>query len=589
MNEKPHIFSRRFQLPIFRTVDTTIRSLSLTGKVVFYTLATLFIISALGMLWQVNSAFLVEVPREGGALTEGVIGSPRFVNPVLSVTEGDKDISALVYSGLMRLMPNGTLGNDLADKHTVSPDGKIYTFTIRPNAVFHDGTPVTADDVVFTVRKIQDKAVKSNKQAQWEGILVDKTVDNEVRFTLPQAYAPFLENTTIGILPKHLWEPLLGDQFMNSNLNIRPIGSGPFIVETVDTNESGSPVMYTLAPFEKYYFGKPYIEQIIFKFFTTEKSLIEAYQAGEINAMNGISSENAIVLKQTGAPMLQSALPRIFAVFFNQTTNKVLAYKEVRQALSLGLNRQTVVDNVLDGFGSPLDSAVPKSFTNEVQSEFTDSQALQASSDHASSTLAAINLLEQNGWQLNANGIREKKVGNDSIVLSFSISTSDAPELKEVAELVIAEWKKLGADVSVKVVEGGYLNQNIIKPRRYDALLFGQVVNRDLDLYAFWHSSQRADPGLNVALYENKTVDTILEQMRVEISFNKRRELYQKFETELSKDVPAVFIYSPRFIYVVPQALHREEIHEVSTPSERFSTVSSWYLRTDKVWKIFAK
>jgi peptide/nickel transport system substrate-binding protein len=578
---KSRIFKKRFTISAFRTIDKKLRSLSLTGKAILYTLSAVFIMSSLGMLWNVNSAFIVDVPRPGGRLIEGVIGLPRFINPALAITDADKDISALVYSGLMRVMPDGTLGLDLAQSYTISPDGKVYTFALRTDAKFHDGTPVSADDVVFTIQKIQDQAIKSTKRVQWEGIMVEKTQNNEVRFTLHQPYAPFLENTTLGILPKHKWESLEGEKFVMSEMNVNPIGSGPFKVSTIERNDEGVPSSYTLEANKDYYLGVPNIKNVVFKFYTAEKNLVEFYQTGDVNAINTVSPENASILKEQGATVVESSLPRIFAVFFNQNVNKTLGYKEVREALSLAVNRQDIITNVLKGYGTPLDSAVPKSFTNEVQSE--------DSTWHTSHTDQAINLLENNGWQLNANGIREKKVGTTVLPLAFSISTSDAPELKQVADMIVAEWKKLGAQVSVRVVEGGYLNQNVIKPRKYDALLFGQVVNRDLDLYAFWHSSQRADPGLNVALYNNTTVDKILESMRAEINLTQRKVLYSQFAAELRKDVPAVFLYSPNFIYVVPQQLGGISLHEVSNPSERFTNISQWYLNTDRIWKIFAK
>lgn len=580
MSEKPHLLSRRFNMPILRTIDQTIQSLSLTGKIILYTLAAIFVVSGVMLLWNLNSAFLIEVPRSGGRLVEGVIGAPRFINPVLSVTDGDKDIAALVYSGLTRSLPDGTLGLDLADSYSISADGKTYSFVLRSDAKFHDGIPVTPDDIVFTVLKIQEASIKSNKRAYWEGVTVEKASEREVRFNLQQPYAPFIENTTIGILPKHVWKDLAGEQFISSTLNTNPIGSGPYKVGSIDRNAKGIPLSYTLDSNSEFYLGKPYIKNVVFKFYNSEKSLIENYVRGDVKSVSGISPDNAMLLKNEKTRILQTPLPRVFAVFFNQVTNKVLAYKEVRQALSLAVNRQGIVTSVLQGFGTPLDSAVPKSFTGEVQSGARD-----ATSHHEE----AIALLEKNGWLLNANGIREKKVGNTIIPLSFSISTSDAPELKEVAEHVQANWKQIGADVSIKIVEGGYLNQNVIKPRKYDALLFGQVVNRDLDLYAFWHSSQRDDPGLNVALYSNSTVDKTLEMMRIETKASTRQELYKKIESELQDDIPAIFLYSPHFIYVLPEELKGISLKQVSSPSERFSSIHKWYLNTDTIWKIFDK
>jgi peptide/nickel transport system substrate-binding protein len=245
----------------------------------------------------------------------------------------------------------------------------------------------------------------------------------------------------------------------------------------------------------------------------------------------------------------------------------------------LAVNRDFIVNSVLQGFASPLDSAVPKSFTKEVQSSTTNTSSSPFDD--------AAKLLDSNGWTMNAQGIREKKIGKDTIPLAFSISTSDSAELKQVAETLKSEWKKLGADVTVKVVESGNLNQNIIKPRKYEGLLFGQVINRDLDLYPFWHSSQQQDPGLNVALYSNKTADKILEDLRKTTDKTAREQEYVMLNNELQKDVPAIFLYTPNFIYVVPPTLHGLDISEISTPSERFGDISSWYTATDHIWKIF--
>ncbi|MDQ3076752.1 MAG: peptide ABC transporter substrate-binding protein [bacterium] len=581
MIEKPHILKRHFHIPFFRQLENAVHSFSHTGKLVFYILTIIFAVSSGVMLWKVNTHFLVEVPEGGGTLIEGVIGLPRFINPVLAVTDGDKDLVALVYSGLMRVMPDGTIVPDIAESYTISPDGKTYTFTIKPNASFHDESTVTADDIIFTIQKIQDPLIKSNKKANWDGITVNKIDARTVQFVLTQAYAPFLENAVLGILPMHVWQNLDAEGFITSDMNVHPVGSGPFKIVSIDRNDNGVPLQAELERFTSFSLGSPLLKKVVIRFYTTEKNLVEAYEDGSIQSLNSISPDTAIEFKRLGAKVLQSELPRTFALFFNQSNNAVLAQKEVRQALSLGVDRSYITNTILQGFGSPLDSAVPKSFTSTTHS-------LASSTNwHISHSNEAIQLLENNGWKTNESGIREKEIGKDKVPLSFSISTTDAPELKEIAERLKMEWQKIGADVSVKVVEGGNLNQSIIKPRKYDALLFGQVVNRNLDLYAFWHSSQRTDPGLNVALYSNKTADAFVENMRTLTNKEERFLEYTKFDAELQKDIPALFLYAPHFIYVVPPNLYNNAINQIAVPSERFGNIHTWYTNTEKIWKIF--
>ncbi|MES2436648.1 MAG: peptide ABC transporter substrate-binding protein [Patescibacteria group bacterium] len=580
MNDKPFVPSRHFRLPFTRRIEKVVSSLSLTGKIFLGSLIALFSVSSIAMLLQVNSAYMVEIPSRGGRITEGVVGLPRFINPLLSVTDGDKDLSALVYSGLLRINPTGEFVPDLAETYSVSADGKVYSFKLRNTAVFHDGTPVTADDVLFTISKAQDPAIKSNKRANWDGVVVEKISDLEVKFTLKQPFAAFIENTTMGILPQHLWQGAEGESFIASDLNVEPIGSGPYKIGSVERNDNGVPMAYDLEAFDRYVRGTPYIKTLVVKFYTSEKSMIDAFKAGDVDNINSISPDVAADLKVAGKTVTTGSLPRVFAVFFNQEANKALAELEVRQALNMSIDRDAIINSTLHGFGTALDSAAPKSFTSDIDSP-RDPLYTSASLNEA------ITLLEKNGWTLTTEGIREKKIGKDTVPLSFSISTSDAPELKDVAEKVKTEWQKLGAQVSVKVIEGGYLNQNVIKPRKYDALLFGQVVNRELDLYAFWHSKERQDPGLNVAMYQNTKADKALEMIRQIPDRATRLDVYKGFDEEIRKDIPAVFLYSPSFIYVTSPNIKGLQLNQVSSPSERFSTILDWYIGTDKVWEVF--
>ncbi len=227
------------------------------------------------LLYSVNKALLVEVPARGGTLVEGLVGAPRFINPLLAISDADRDLSALVYSGLLRAQGEELIP-DLAESYEVSPDGTAYTFVIREDATFHDGSRVTAEDVVFTVAKAQDPILKSPKRANWDGVAAEVVDERTVRFTLKAPYAPFVENATLGILPKALWEEVSSDEFPFSALNTDPIGSGPFFVSTIERNPSGIPTTYLMRPFADYALGKPYLQEIRFRFFDSERSLLSA-------------------------------------------------------------------------------------------------------------------------------------------------------------------------------------------------------------------------------------------------------------------------------------------------------------------------
>lgn len=567
----------QFTIPFFKGLEGRLQTLSRTGKVVFGILAGIFTLSALGLLIMVNNAFLVSIPMTGGTLREGVVGVPRFVNPLLAVTDADKDLVALTYSGLMRQLPSGELIPDLAQSYTISDDGRTYDFILKDKIYFQDGKPITADDVIFTIQKSQDPTINSTKKVNWDNVAIEKVTNREIKFILKQPYTPFLENTTLGILPKHLWNDITADTFSLNVLNSNPVGSGLYKVSGIDKNDSG-PVAYHLVATDSNPFNKTlYISTIELRFYPNEAMLVEAYKKGDVDAVNSLSPADTVKLDQEGARILQSSLPRIFGVFFNQSSNPILANHDVRQALNMSVNREYIVNNTLRGYGEPLEQAVPENFSISASSSIPTTGDIKGANA----------LLDKSGWTVDGDGIRIKKTTAGIVRLAFSITTGDAQELKDTATILKEEWRKIGADVSIKVFEGGYLNQNIIRPRRYDALLFGQVVNRDLDLFAFWHSSQIADPGLNIAQYTNTTVDRLLENLRSVKTAEQRLKSYTDLNTQLMKDVPAVFLYSPSFIYIIPPKLQGLTLTSLSVPSERFGSIYDWYTKTDEVWKIF--
>ncbi|HYF10645.1 MAG TPA: ABC transporter substrate-binding protein [Candidatus Paceibacterota bacterium] len=575
-----HIARKRFHLPKAEDWKRAYEHFSLAEKIAFFGLFALCIGALLSMLSAINSYISTDVPVRGGALVEGVIGSPRFINPLLAVSDADRDLSALVYSGLLRATPQGGLQPDLAESYEISEDGLTYTFKLREDIHFHDGYPVTAEDVEFTVLRTQDPALKSPKRANWDSVRVERVNEREIRFTLKQAYAPFLENATLGILPKHLWKNASPEEFALSFLNIEPVGSGPYQVDTITRNASGLPERYDLASFSGYALGEPYVASISFQFYPNEAAVIEALKKGDITSANSLPPEDALALKLRDAAIVRTPLPRIFAVFFNQNQNPVLLNREVRVALDAAVDKQAIVDTVLHGFGVVAEGPLPAGVLKEAT-------PFASSTERIAEARAG---LEAAGWSWNeAEQVLEKKSKKDVQRLALSLSTSNAPELKQSAEMIKAAWEKLGAKVTLQIFETGDLNQNVIRPRRYDALLFGQIIGRDLDLFAFWHSSQRNDPGLNIALYTNIKADRLLSSARATADTRERLSLYRSVASEVEKDVPAVFLYSPDFIYLVPESLKGVKTERLTTPSERFLGVEQWYIETESVWQFLTR
>lgn len=564
-------------------IVSAINSFSVKETALFVFLSVIFLTSLAGIVWKVSDSFMTPVPARGGEITEGIIGAPRFINPLLAISDADRDIAALVYSGLLRASSDGNLVLDLASKYEVSEDGRVYTFTIRDDAYFHNGDRVTADDVVFTILKAQDSALKSPKRASWEGVAVEKINDQEVKFSLKQAYSPFLENATLGILPKNVWKEAGSEQFSFSEYNVLPIGSGPYKITKVKKNSSGVPSSYELSSFKKFTLGAPYIDKLIIRFYPNEEALLNAYKKKEIEGMNAIPPNLAVDLKNDGVRLESAPLPRIFGIFWNQNQASIFTDKAVRQALDILVDKNAIIEKVIHGYGIKIDGPIPK---GGLGYELMQEELLSVDER----ITRAKKILETGGWKFNEKTSRwEKKVKKETRVLEFSISTGEAPELKDAAKIVKENWAAAGIKVEVKVFETGDLKQSVIRPRKYDALLFAEIIGRDSDQFAFWHSSQRLDPGLNIALYTNIKADKLLEEARTTNDIAKRAEKYSLFQKEVRNDVPAIFLYSPEFIYVVPEKINGLQIGFITVPSERFLDIHKWFIETNKVWKIFAK
>jgi len=545
-----------------------IRSLPPSDRFIAYVLAGIAGASVLVGLFALERSFLVEEPAYGGSFTEGIVGTPRFVNPLLALTDTDRDLARLTFSGLMGTDGDGNLVPVLAESYTVADTGLVYTFVLRADAQFHDGTPVTAEDVVFTVQKAQDPGLKSPELANWSGIRAEAVDSRTVRFTLPRAYAPFLEKTTLGILPAHLWRNVSNQQFPFSPLMVRPVGAGPFRVESVRQDKDGFITGYTLSAFKHYALGRPYLDRISFAFFDEEDALALALRNGKIDSAYGVARED----------VLEAPYARVFGTFFNENANPVFSDVDVRRALSVAINREAITNSILGGYATPIAGPVPPG----------SGIALSPIPIAENRIAAAAAILEEAGWAYD----EEARLWDNPEVeteLRVTLRTSNVPELKTIGQQIQADWAALGVPTSLELFEPSDLTQNVIRPRNYDALLFGMIVGRDRDLYPFWHTQERSDPGLNIALYSNTEVDALLERLRSQDDPLVRREALQAIETTIAGDYPAAFTHAPTFVYAAPKRMKGIELPQIGAPADRFATVATWYRNTQEVWPIFAK
>ncbi len=523
--------------------------------------------TSIASLVALDRRVLVTQPAYGGTVTEGEVGSPRFVNPILAISDTDQDLATLTYAGLMGTGSDGTLVPVLAKSYIVSPDGKTYQFTLRDNAKFSDGTSVTADDVVYTVQKAQDAALKSPQYANWAGVTVTALDAKTVQFTLAAPYAPFLENTTLGILPAHIWRNVSDAEFPFSNYMIQPVGAGPFVVSRVTRANDGTITGFDLKANKNYILGRPYLDAFHFVFFDDRTSLQTAMTQGKIESGYAV----------LGKRVLKAPYARVFAVFFNPAEGAAFTQKAVRQALSTAINREAIVQNLFGGYAMPAYGPVPPSSNISQPTSITNVDRINA----------ATKTLQNAGWSYASTTGEWKDKSGDS--LSLTLKTSNIPELKSIAQAVQTDWEALHVPTSLQLYEPGDLAENVIQPRAYQTMLFGMVIGKSEDLYDFWDSSAKTAPGLNVTGYSNPTVDKLLTDLRATNDPTKHDSDLNQINQLIAADAPAAFIESPDFVYTVPKDLEGVILPQIASPKDRFATVATWYRRTESVLPFLAR
>ena len=555
---------------------------SVPGSDKFILRVAFFVVIAAGiwLIFTINQKYTEVTPTHGGSITEGIIGTPRFVNPALASTRADQDATALIYSGLMKISQDGSLVNNIAESINISEDGLTYNIILRKDVKFHDETPLSARDVIYTIQLIQDPDLKSPLRGNWNDVVIEEISEYEFNIILEEAYAPFIENFTFGIMPAHAWSKLPIEQLPFSQLNTEPIGSGPFSVVDAERDTSGLINHYTLAAFRQNA-ENPKIDTLKLAFFSNEEQLLTAIEEGEIDATSYISPEHIDSIIGDDFKLIEEALPRSFGIFLNQNQSTILRDSKVRKALTLALNRDAIIENSLFGHGVPISGPTAILQPEIESSDVTDETSTGTPKEQA------IAILEEAGWEFNELGFWEKEIDDQPVTLSITLRTSNAPLFESLVNNIAEQWKEIGVEVTTEQFEQTGLVQSVIRPRDFQALLFGLDMSRSYDLYPFWHSSQQDDPGLNIAQYANVTVDELLETARTEQSEPTRHEALSEASGIITEECPAIFLFQPTLTYIVSKEVTVAEMNNLGRPADRFTNVTEWHTESDSLWHLF--
>ncbi len=515
-------------------------------------------------------------PAVGGQTTEALVGSPQYVNPLYAMTSDvDSDLARLVFSGLMKYEPGVGLTPDLAQSYDISDDGKTYTFVLRYGAKWHDGNPVRVADVIATFSMIQSPEYKSPLSVQFSSVSVVQVDERTVQFILPEPFAPFLSTLTVGILPSHVWEMIPPRSAPLAELNLKPIGSGPYRFATFTKDKVGSILSYTLQRNPDYYADAPKVDHLTFKFFPDTMSALDAFNNKSVDAIGYIPRDQLTSITRThDVELVRPYLHQYTALFFNQVHQSILKDLNVRQALAQAVPKEEIISQALGGAGRMVNGPILPGMVGY------DETIHQSNFDLAS----AGTLLDTAGWKrADGTGVRSKTTDGKTQTLSLSMTMVDYPEFRTVADLIKTQWQTLGVDLTVTVVDSDTMQQAVLKEHDYDMLLSGVLLGIDPDPYPFWHSSQVDYPGLNIALYADKDADALLSKARKAVKIEDRQAAYVDFQVKLIKNVAAIFLYQPAYAFARSKDVKGALTPEIITPADRFADVTSWYIKTKRV------
>ncbi len=555
----PHIFSSREKRVLILLI-----SITLVSGWIFST--------------RIYNRITVKVPGVGGIYKEAMLREPHVINPLFAIQDTDRDISRLIFAGLFTYTGDGKIMPDLAENLEVSADGKLYSVTLRQGLKWHDGVNLTSEDIIFTVKTIQNPQYKSVLRPNWQGVEVEALNSHTVRFSLRTPYAPFIENLTTGIIPKHIWEDVGPEQVLLNEFNLKPIGAGPYQFNRFKQDKDGSILTYEVSRNTDYHREGPFISSITFFFFKNEEEALRALRKGVVNGFGPVSSARLADFPAKNISVHSVTMPRMFGIFFNDQQAPQLADKKVREAIARVIDKKKIATELAEGSASATDAPF----------ELPDSSLIK--NPYPYDPERAKKLLLEAGWKdENKDGVLEKQVRIKQKIatqeLRLTLTTSDWPDLRQAALLIKDELKKIDIEVIIKALPFSELESTVIRPRNFEILLFGEVYGYEPDPFAFWHSSQSKDPGLNIVRYSNKKADQILEDTRRLSDEFRRREKYQELANIIIEDLPAVFLYSQLYLYILPADLKGVELNTISLPSDRFNEINTWYFKTKRVLK----
>jgi len=583
LEKKLLLHLNRSRTPNFKQLKYLNKFLNKQERIALASAVIIFVVSFVFLANNYLSHNLEVVASSGGKYIEGSLVPPSYINPLYSGSNTtDDSLSKLIYSSLWQRDQNGSLAKDLVEDYQVSEDQKVYTIKITKSAKWHSGEALSAEDILFTFNTIKDSRFKSPLRRFFVGVDCELIDSQTLTFTLKEPYAIFPELLTFGILPKHLWQDISPTNINLAQLNIRPVGSGPYKFQALTKDKNGNIKSYSLIVNKDYYRQAPYLHEIDYKFFASTEELFDALNNNRVDAINHLpNGVESLILTPNSFNFHQIKQAQLIGIYFNLDTNSILSDKALRQALAHAINKEELVRDLYQNKADLADSALPTisfgysdqvkkySYDPGLAQQILNKQSWKSSGDLSlSASTSSVDYLKKNGQ-----------------TLELTITVINNDENLKLAEKISSYWSAIGVKVVINAVDQNIFYSQIIKPKKYSILIYNTLNNLNSEPYPFWDSSQSGDKGFNLSNYNNPKIDKLLETARINNNLNLRANNYLEFQKIIAEELPVIYLLSPQHTYLQNKKIKGFNTKVISTPEDIYYNINSWYTVEKKSFK----
>ncbi|MEX2426269.1 MAG: peptide ABC transporter substrate-binding protein [Thermomicrobiaceae bacterium] len=490
---------------------------------------------------------------------EGDVGFPQTLNPLLARSPSEKSVASLLYRSLLFTDEQGDPAPDLATDWAVSPDGRTYSIELAPEARWHDGEPVTVEDVLFTISLVRDADFPGDAHLSrfWRAITATRTGEDTIDFRLIEPFAGFAHYLRLPILPRHHFGGILPADLEDVELDDSLVGSGPYRLTEVNRADSELHLEAVESA------SQTGLQEVVLRYYQSRDESLEAFRSGELDGVSFVplATLNSEESLPEGAQVLDPELASYTALFFN-VRHPYFRNADTRIAIEHAIDRDAIVKTVLGGRGITGTSPIPRMSSAHEPGEHAPFDPERARA-----------LLEQDDWVLEGDDEVRQRDG-EYFLIPLIVNSGD-PQRMAAANMIRDQLQNVGISVDVQAIATADVQQ-ALNARQFTAVIFGwQSEFGNLNAYQMWHSTEGED-GSNFTGFVDSEADEFLLDARKAAEIEERNQHFAGFQRIFAEQVPAVVLFYPRYHYAVSESVEGAVAAPLVNPADRLRQLPEW-------------